>query len=160
MPPLRSRPGDVELLVESFLVESSAKKTGRRLRVTRDAMRLLTQYAWPGNVRELRAEVLRWGIFCDEVVHSNDLADEIRQVTSPKSTRAPSQTTSPAETSRTLRECVENAEREAITSVLAAEKNNLSRTAKVLGIDRNTLKRKMKAFGLRDADETLDETRT
>lgn len=158
MPPLRSRPGDVELLVESFLVELSEKKTGRRLRVTRDAMRLLTQYAWPGNVRELRAEVMRWGVFCDEVVHSSDLADEIRQVTSPKSTRAPSQTLAPVGASRTLRECVENAEREAITRVLAAEKNNLSRTAKVLGIDRNTLKRKMKAFGLRDVDETRDET--
>jgi transcriptional regulator of acetoin/glycerol metabolism len=48
---------------------------------------------------------------------------------------------------------VEDAERNAITKVLATEKSNLSRTAKVLGIDRNTLKRKMKAFGLREDDE-------
>lgn len=159
MPPLRARPGDVELLVESFLSELSVKRPMQRLRVTRDAMRLLTQYAWPGNVRELRAEVMRWGVFCDDVVHSNDLADEIRQTASPKASFLPSQSPAPAEPLRTLRDYVEGAERDAITTVLAAEKNNLSRTAKVLGIDRNTLKRKMKAFGLRDTEEELQPER-
>jgi len=48
------------------------------LRVTREAMRALSQYAWPGNVRELRAEVMRWAVFCDDVVNVNDLAAEIR----------------------------------------------------------------------------------
>jgi two-component system, NtrC family, response regulator AtoC len=153
MPPLRARPGDVELLVENFLSEQRGKKGARRLRVTREAMRILTQYAWPGNVRELRAEVLRWGIFCDEVVHVSDLAAEIRHGPSPVSNGSPGQSKPPPENPPTLRECVEATEREALARTLAAEKNNLSRTAKVLDIDRNTLKRKMKALGMREDED-------
>lgn len=153
MPPLRARPGDVELLVESFLSEQRGKKGARRLRVTRDAMRLLTQYPWPGNVRELRAEVLRWGVFCDEVVHVSDLAAEIRNGPTQPSVGTPGKTDVAQANARTLREVVEEAERDAVAKTLAAEQGNLSRTAKTLGIDRNTLKRKMKAFGMRDDDE-------
>ncbi|HRI68209.1 MAG TPA: sigma-54 dependent transcriptional regulator [Polyangium sp.] len=153
MPPLRARPGDVELLVESFLSEQRGKKGGRRLRVTREAMRVLTQYAWPGNVRELRAEVLRWGIFCDEVVHVSDLAVEIRHGPNPTTNGSIGQSKNTFAELPTLRECVEAAERDALTKTLAAEKNNLSRTAKVLGIDRNTLKRKMSALGMRDEED-------
>lgn len=157
MPPLRARPGDVELLVETFLSEQRGKKGGRRLRVTRDAMRLLTQYPWPGNVRELRAEVLRWGVFCDEVVHVSDLVDEIRHGPNTTHNGSSRQSTASQQQMPTLRACVEAAEREAVAKTLVAEKNNLSRSAKVLGIDRNTLKRKMKAFGMRDEEEDEPE---
>ncbi|MBK9261660.1 MAG: sigma-54-dependent Fis family transcriptional regulator [Polyangiaceae bacterium] len=152
MPPLRARPGDVELLVESFLLELRSKKGGRRLRVTRDAMRILTQYGWPGNVRELRAEVMRWGVFCDEVVHVNDLANEIRYGGEAQHNQASGRSDVLQGEMRTLRECVDDAERDAITKALQAERGNLSRTAKALGIDRNTLKRKMKAFGTREEE--------
>lgn len=154
MPPLRSRPGDVELLVESFLSEQRGKKGARRLRVTREAMRILTQYAWPGNVRELRAEVLRWTVFCDEVVHVSDLAAEIRNGPAPNQASSPANAARPDV--RPLREWVDEAEKNAITRTLSAEKGNLSRTAKALDIDRNTLKRKMKAFGLRDHEDVSD----
>ena len=153
MPPLRARPGDVELLVESFLSEQRGKKGGKRLRVTREAIRMLTQYTWPGNVRELRAEVMRWGVFCDDVVHVSDLAAEIRHGPAQTPNGSAGKTEAIQGNPRTLRECVEDAEREAIAKVLAAEKGNLSRTAKMLEIDRNTLKRKMKAFGMRSEDD-------
>lgn len=153
MPPLRGRPGDIELLVQSFLSEQRSKKGGRRLRVTREAMHILTQYAWPGNVRELRAEVMRWGVFCDEVVHVSDLADEIRHGNVNVLNASPERPAPVRNEVRTLRECVDDAERNALTKVLAVENGNLSRTAKALGIDRNTLKRKMKAFGMRGDDE-------
>ncbi|MBO9579832.1 MAG: phage shock protein operon transcriptional activator [Sphingobium sp.] len=60
LPPLRSREGDVEVLVEHF---------GRRMATemrwpswpgfSREAMLLLANYPWPGNVRELRNVVER-----------------------------------------------------------------------------------------------------
>lgn len=155
MPPLRARPGDVELLVESFLSEHRAKKGGRRLRVTREAMRVLTHYAWPGNVRELRAEVLRWTVFCDEVVHVSDLASEIRNGPAQNQSNGPVVAAIKSDV-RPLREWVDEAEKNALMQALAAEKGNLSRAAKALDIDRNTLKRKMKAFGLREIDDARD----
>jgi DNA-binding NtrC family response regulator len=148
VPPLRARPGDVELLVAAFLDEVAARRDGRGLTVTRDAMRALCAYAWPGNVRELRAEVMRWGVFCDDQVDTSDLAPEIR---SPAGPRTPPPATPPAAPGQvlTLAQAVEAAERAAVTAALAAENGNLSRTARALGIDRNTLKRKLAAYGLR-----------
>src|SRR6185312_7524803 len=78
VPPLRARAGDVELLARSFVDEVKARRGGRGLEVSREALRALSSYAWPGNVRELRAEVMRWGVFCDERVDVADLAPEIR----------------------------------------------------------------------------------
>ncbi|MDI1447509.1 sigma-54 dependent transcriptional regulator [Polyangium sp. 6x1] len=156
MPPLRARPGDVELLVESFLAEIRAKKGGRRLRVTREAMRALASHSWPGNVRELRAEVMRWAVFCDDVVNVSDLAPEIRSGGgSGSGSGGGSGGGSGSGTGsdmRPLRDVVEAAERGALAAALAAEGGNLSRAARALGIDRNTLKRKMRAFGIAGDD--------
>jgi DNA-binding NtrC family response regulator len=148
VPPLRARGEDVELLVETFLAELRARRGGRRQRVTREAMRALASYGWPGNVRELRAEVMRWGVFCDEVVDVGDLAPEIGagEGAGGAGDGGPIAMGGGAGT-RTLREVVERAEGAAIRAALEAEGHNLSRTARALGIDRNTLKRKMRGFG-------------
>ncbi|MFT3765777.1 MAG: sigma-54 dependent transcriptional regulator [Minicystis sp.] len=144
VPPLRARPGDVEILVEAFLREASARRQGRPLAVTREALRVLATYAWPGNVRELRAEVLRWGVFCDERVDVSDLAPEIR-APGGRGRAASAKRSAPA---RTLAEAVEAAERAAIGAAMSAEKGNRSRAARALGIDRNTLKRKLAQYGI------------
>ncbi|UQA63912.1 sigma-54 dependent transcriptional regulator [Polyangium aurulentum] len=149
VPPLRARGEDVDLLVETFLAELRARRGGgRRQRVTREAMRALASYGWPGNVRELRAEVMRWGVFCDEVIDVGDLAPEIKAGEGEGAAKGGPSTTERAGGTRTLREVVEGAERSAIARALAAEGGNLSRTARALGIDRNTLKRKMRGFGI------------
>ena len=49
---------------------------------------------------------------------------------------------------KTLREAVEETERQAIQAALVHTGRNLSQTARVLEIDRNTLKRKMRQMGL------------
>lgn len=53
LPPVREREGDARILLE-YMLEVFAEKFGRPiLRVTPEAMRLLTEYRWPGNVREM-----------------------------------------------------------------------------------------------------------
>jgi len=49
VPPLRDRPEDIRLLVHEFV-----KASGRPVRFSEDAIRVLEQYRWPGNVRELQ----------------------------------------------------------------------------------------------------------
>jgi transcriptional regulator with GAF, ATPase, and Fis domain len=54
VPPLRSRRGDIELLVRHY-IPLIAAKVGRRVdEVPPAVMRQLSSYDWPGNVRELR----------------------------------------------------------------------------------------------------------
>jgi DNA-binding NtrC family response regulator len=63
-PPLRSRPGDVPMLVEHFLRVFGQRNGKGPFTVSAAAMEKLSRYPWPGNVRELentieRAVVLR-----------------------------------------------------------------------------------------------------
>jgi Nif-specific regulatory protein len=52
LPPLRERRDDIPALVQHFLQRFN-KDNGRKLRVTPEAMQVLTNCYWPGNVREL-----------------------------------------------------------------------------------------------------------
>ena len=52
LPPLRRRAEDLPALV--YAITGTLKRdTGKELKVTPDAMEVLTRYTWPGNVREL-----------------------------------------------------------------------------------------------------------
>jgi DNA-binding NtrC family response regulator len=53
LPPLRERPGDVELLAEYFLARFAAQMGVDNPGITREALALLQDHPWPGNVREL-----------------------------------------------------------------------------------------------------------
>lgn len=57
IPPLRSRRGDIPLLVEEFLRvlgEKDGASPRNDILITDDAMAALMRHSWPGNVRELR----------------------------------------------------------------------------------------------------------
>jgi DNA-binding NtrC family response regulator len=137
--------------VRTFLAELLARRDGRALEPTRDALRALSSYAWPGNVRELKAEVMRWAVFCDERVDLADLAPEVLGRSRATGASREASTARPRPT--TLAEAVKTAEREVIAIGLLANGKNLSRTARELGIDRNTLKRKLARYGLRGEAE-------
>ncbi|MEW6667946.1 MAG: sigma-54 dependent transcriptional regulator [Thermodesulfobacteriota bacterium] len=53
LPPLRERPGDVELLAGYFLARFSSQMGADNPGITREALALLQGHPWPGNVREL-----------------------------------------------------------------------------------------------------------
>jgi Nif-specific regulatory protein len=53
LPPLRERREDIPPLV-SFFLDRYNKENRRKLRVTEEAMQVLTHCYWPGNVRELQ----------------------------------------------------------------------------------------------------------
>lgn len=59
MPPLRNRPGDVELLIEHFLEQFNAKHDTDIQGIDSDALKMLIEYPYPGNVRELENIVKR-----------------------------------------------------------------------------------------------------
>ncbi len=54
LPPLRERKEDVYLLFRKFAQEFSEKYRMPPVRLTDDAIHLLTQYRWPGNIRQLK----------------------------------------------------------------------------------------------------------
>jgi len=73
LPPLRERAADVPLLTRFFLGRSCHSVKKPMMKISSEAMDLLTRYHWPGNVRELgnvieRAVVLAEG---DEILPEN-----------------------------------------------------------------------------------------
>jgi transcriptional regulator with PAS, ATPase and Fis domain len=69
IPPLRDRPQDVPLLLDSFLQHYATFWQRGRPRLTRRAVSCLVAYDWPGNISELKtvAERLVFGHQIDEI---------------------------------------------------------------------------------------------
>ncbi|MCX7713392.1 MAG: sigma-54 dependent transcriptional regulator [Chthoniobacterales bacterium] len=150
MPPLRERPGDIPLLAQAFLRESSLEN-GKPLRqFTPEAMSRLLSYHWPGNVRELRAAVEHGVVMATgSRITLADLPESLQNPTtvSPEPfhpTNSPSSiptlTPSPP-TTPTLN--LDQNERSLILQALKQTRGNRSQAAKLLGISRRTLYRRL-----------------
>jgi DNA-binding NtrC family response regulator len=62
VPPLRERPGDIELVAAALLGRIRAATQRDIRRISDDALKRLRAYAWPGNVRELENALMRAAI--------------------------------------------------------------------------------------------------
>jgi len=78
LPPLRSRPGDIPLLIEHFVATCSAEMGKESIEVGRDVVEILEQCPWPGNVRQLQ-NVLKRAVALSpkRVLTVDDLPDDI-----------------------------------------------------------------------------------
>jgi len=130
LPPLRARAEDLELLIRHFL-----QQAGEDRPLTPAAAAALSSYAWPGNIRELEhalagARALSRG---EASIGLQHLPDRVTRPAPPR----PVQEVVP--THPTLAAL----ERTYIEWVLAVERGNRTRAARVLGIDPSTLHRKL-----------------
>jgi len=134
VPPLRDRREDIPILSRYFLRLFSAEHGRPPKEFESDAMDLMTDYSWPGNVRELRNEVERLVIMVqDDAIRTKDLS-------------LPNGTTSSS--ASTLHEARAQYEKEFILSKLKETNWNVSRAARLLGLERSYLYRKMKTYGI------------
>jgi DNA-binding NtrC family response regulator len=139
LPPLRDRPGDVDLLVEHTLGRLRGEMPTPVTGASEGALAALRAYAWPGNVRELRNVLERALIFAAGPELTAD--DLPRGLGTPEAT-AP--TPSRDEPVRSLAEV----ERDAIVRALRATGGNKTKAAVLLGVDRKTLRLKVERHGL------------
>ena len=59
IPPLRERPGDIQLLVNFFVNKYSKRMRKHIEKIPPETMRALTEWHWPGNIRELENVIER-----------------------------------------------------------------------------------------------------
>jgi DNA-binding NtrC family response regulator len=132
VPPLRERREDILPLAQHF-VEKYARAMGKAVRgIQPEAQTLLLNYRWPGNVRELENAIERAMVIGKtDTLEPGDLP-----VTLESQVEAPPERTLSA------------VEREHIEQVLRESSGNVSRAAKVLGIDRGTLYNKLRRYGI------------
>jgi len=79
LPPLRDRPGDVELLLGRLVARLNERGSRRILSVEPQAREALRAWRWPGNVRELQNVVEHaFAVGRGEVLRLADLPPELR----------------------------------------------------------------------------------
>ena len=76
IPPLRKIPGDIPVIVSSFL-ENFSIDGKKRLRISDQAMDTLQSYSWPGNVRELKHVIEYCVLMSDDLITHNHLPARI-----------------------------------------------------------------------------------
>ena len=136
MPPLRQRTGDLPELINALLARAARGGEGP-IGITDDAMRWLVRHDWPGNVRELANVVERAVALTD---HDTIVLEDVRDLPS----HAPADPTGDLLASAAARQLpLAEVERSYIQRVLDANGGNVSRAARILGIDRRTLYRKL-----------------
>ena len=154
MPPLRERPGDPELLAQTFLARFSQRYRRPAKRLSVAASRWLARHDWPGNVRELESLILREFLMSEgeeiELPGSNENV--------PPSVALDGQGESSTPARQQLIECqsfrlakadaVANFERRYLDELLQLTEGNLSLAARRAGKDRTTLKRLMRRHGV------------
>ncbi|MBO0797512.1 MAG: sigma-54-dependent Fis family transcriptional regulator [Blastocatellia bacterium] len=138
VPPLRDRAFDIPLLVEHFIAKDCQSADKPVLKVSAEALALLTAYPWPGNVRELENAIERAVAFAQgAMVTPEDL---------PKRVRASGAVSAIIARSTEQNYSLRDLEREYIFEMLRRTGGNKKRTAEILGLDRKTLYRKLEEY--------------
>lgn len=128
VPPLRSRKGDIPLLVKKFLQKYGVEYKDRLVTISPSALRILENYPWPGNIRELENSIQRAVIMSDGMVDVKDLPEQLKyQIDFPDTDFVP----------------LRKMEKEYVKRVLLHTQGNKTKAAEILQIDRKTLRDKL-----------------
>jgi DNA-binding NtrC family response regulator len=158
VPPLRERRSDILLLARHFLARFAADLRKGVASFSDEAERVLLDHPWPGNIRELRNVCEYAVIVCDgPVVEARHIA--LNDSPSPAGQPADPVDGVSSSTLRLRDRTLRSAEEDLIKLVLGETRFNITRAARLLGINRSTLYNKMKSFGL-NPDERLVLRRT
>jgi transcriptional regulator with PAS, ATPase and Fis domain len=133
-PPLRVREGDIELLAYYFFNKIAEKGFYKAKGFNPDALLLINHYQWPGNVRQLMNCIRHAVVVSDNNLLSlADLGLERRYKD---------------RVLQTLVEARAISDQELIQNSLRHTSNNISHTAKTLGISRVSLYRLMNKYNM------------
>ncbi len=143
VPSLKERKSDIPLLAIHFLDKYNKKMNKRVIGITDEAMKYLLKCDWPGNIRHLENEIERAVTLAepDSFIRPSDLSEEIFKYDEHTETINLLQ-------KLTLKEAVDNLEKQMIQRVLDDRNWNQTTASKDLGLSRQGLIKKMKRYNL------------
>ena len=138
LPPLREREQDIFTLANHFLNKFNLEHERKIKGFSREATKLIQDYSWPGNIRELENKVKRAVIMTkNAVIIPEDFNLKFEE--------------SPQE-KMNLRKAVEEFEENCVRQALLKNDGNVSRTARVLGLNRTTFYDMLNRYNIDRAD--------
>ncbi len=139
IPPLRKRPGDLELLVPALVAAVSARLGVPARPVSRPAFQILERHDWPGNVRELRNVLERALISATgDAIQPGDLPELGEGAAAPPRPGGGSSALS-----------LDEREKAAILEALEQTGGHREKAARLLGISVRTLYNRLRRYGIR-----------
>jgi DNA-binding NtrC family response regulator len=155
IPPLRERRSDVPVLIDYF-VKKHTRGTERKINIESEAKKLLLDYHYPGNVRQLESALERAILLCEnDTITLEDLPPEMTQSRSMGSAATnDSQFKLPPEGVN-----FEDVERGLIMQAMDRTDNNITKSAKLLGLTFRTLQYRLEKFGIKKDSDESDEGR-
>ncbi|MCD4796161.1 MAG: sigma 54-interacting transcriptional regulator [Candidatus Cloacimonetes bacterium] len=143
VPSLKERKSDIPLLAVHFLDKYCRKLEKNINGVTDEAMKYMMNYDWPGNIRQLENEIERAVTLSEDEssIKSSDLSEEIFRF------QDNIETINLLE-EKSLKNAVEDLEKQMIVKVLEETDWNQTRTAAKLGLSRQGLIKKMQRYKL------------
>jgi DNA-binding NtrC family response regulator len=152
IPPLRERRSDVALLMEYF-IKKHTRSSNRKISLTPEARRIFEDYSYPGNVRQLESAIERAILLCEnDTITIDDLPPEMTQGSRPASASNDLVKLPPEGVN------FEDVERSLIMQAMDRTDNNITKSAKLLGLTFRTLQYRLEKFGIkRDGAEEEEE---
>ena len=142
LPPLRSRPEDIPILIRHFLDRLNGINSSMITGVTPEALDLLQAHHWPGNVRELENFIERVvALKTSGLIEAEDLPIAMRQL---KKSEDPSAVISFPPQGIDLPGLIDELEHNLIEKALVLSNGVKSRAAELLGLNRTTLVEKLR----------------
>jgi Nif-specific regulatory protein len=138
VPPLRERRSDILLLADHFVEKYSRANHKSVRRISTPAIDMLVAYHWPGNVRELENCIERAVLLTsDDVIHGHHLPPTLQTAEA-----------SGTAIRGTLREGLDNVEREMIVEALKSARGNMAKAARQLAITERLFGLRVRKFGI------------
>lgn len=157
VPPLRERLEDIELLVNHI-----ASREKLSVAFLPDALMAMREYSWPGNVRELENVVAKAALSFflnpgeQKGVGSEHVFKHINSTTNLQNQGQEVAILGKKGFTLTLKEAVENFERQYLVRLLRESKGNIKRAARVARVaSRSTLQCKIERLGLKEFVDSL-----
>ncbi|PSU12743.1 nitric oxide reductase transcriptional regulator NorR [Photobacterium gaetbulicola] len=162
-PPLRERGNDIVLLAGFFIERSKGKLGIQSMRLSREAVDMLSAYPWPGNVRELEHAINRASVvaraessnleFIELQPHHFELLSTPQQQAHQHSTAISNETRQKnpisVETNIGLKDATNRFQYQLIDDCYQRNNRNWAATARELELDAGNLHRLAKRLGLK-----------
>jgi DNA-binding NtrC family response regulator len=150
LPALRERRSDIPILLDYFL-KKHTRGTDRKIVIAADAKRILDDYSYPGNVRQLESALERAILLCEnDTITVDDLPPEM--TTGTRSAAGSDLFKLPPDGVN-----FEDVERSLIMQAMDRTDNNITKSAKLLGLTFRTLQYRLEKFGFKKDGDGTDE---
>jgi DNA-binding NtrC family response regulator len=148
LPALRERRTDYPLLIEYFIKKHTKNSSQKIVGLSNDAKKLLLDYSFPGNVRQLESAIERASLLAEtELITVEDLPPEISTI---------ERATGSVDLFKLPTEGVnfEELERSLITQAMERTDNNITKSAKLLGLTFRTLQYRLEKFATKNTEDS------